>query len=177
MTVGDLIFYVLDIVILAMLYQMYKNSREIEIKTSLGPRWVIPALFWAIAALGFFNYTGSFRWIQTITLIGMGAIYWMMDSGLSKKGIVVIGRLYTYEKVKPITIDDEHHCVNFTIRRAPTPVYFVPEQMKEVRNYLSKYAGTAKRAVRTKTKPAPVRKKEEKPAEPAASAQNEKSAD
>jgi hypothetical protein len=66
----------------------------------------------------------------------------------------MIGRLYPYEKTKPIVIDDEQHCVNFTIRRAPTPVYFLPEQMKEVRSYLSKHAGVAKKSTRTKTKTA-----------------------
>ena len=167
MTVGDLIFYILDGVILFMLYRMYNNSKEIEVKTVLGPRWVIPALFWAIALLGLFNYKGAFRWIQTILLAVMGGIYWMMESGLSPKGVVMIGRLYPYEKTKPIVIDDEQHCVNFTIRRAPTPVYFHPDQMKEVRSYLSKHAGTAKKSARTKTKTAvsPAGKKPQKQAE------------
>ena len=154
MTVGDLIFYILDAVILYMLYRMYNSSKEIQVKTVLGPRWVIPALFWAIALLGFFNYKGVFRWVQTILLAVMGGIYWKMESGLSTKGVVMIGRLYPYEKTKPIVIDDEQHCVNFTIRRAPTPVYFLPEQMKEVRSYLSKHAGVAKKSTRTRTKTA-----------------------
>ena len=147
---GDIIFYVLDTAILVMLVRMRGNSRKIHIQTTLGPRWVIPALFWAIAALGFFNYKGVFRWIQTIALIAMGGIYWTMESGLAPKGVVMIGRLYPYDKCKPITVDDKNHCVNFTIRRAPTPVYFLPEQMKEVRNYLSKHAGIAKHSVRTR---------------------------
>ncbi|MBQ9327375.1 MAG: hypothetical protein IJ225_02415 [Solobacterium sp.] len=150
MTIGDLIFYALDIFILFMLVRMRKNSREIEVPTSLGPRWVIPAIFFAIAILGLINYTGLFRWVQTIALVVMGIIYWGMNSGLSPKGVVMIGRLYPYEKSKPITVDDEHHNVTFNIRRSPTPVNFLPEQMKEVRNYLSKYAGIAKHAVRTK---------------------------
>jgi len=167
MTVGDLIFYVLDILILVLLVRMYRNSKTIEIKTSLGPRWVIPAVFWAIALLGLFNYTGAFRWIQTILLAIMGGLYWMMDSGLSRKGMVMIGRLYPYEKIKPITIDDEDHCVNFTIRRASTPIYFMPEQMKEVRSYLSKYAGLPKRNVRTKTKSSAAVRETKPSAEPA----------
>ena len=150
MTVGDLIFYVFDAAILYMLYRMYNASKTIEVKTTLGPRWVIPALFWAIALLGLFNYFGAFRWIQTILLAVMGGIYWQMDSGLSPKGIVMIGRLYPYEKTKPITIDDEQHCVNFTIRRVPTAIFFLPEQMKDVHNYLSRHAGVPKRNVRTK---------------------------
>lgn len=160
MTVGDAIFYVLDAVILYMLYRMHQSSKTIEIKTTLGPRWVIPAMFWAVALLGAFNYQEPvFRIIQTAALIVMGAIYWTFDSGLSKKGVVMIGRLYPYEKAQPIMIDEENHCVNFTIRRAPTPVFFLPEQMAEVRNYLSKYAGMPKKNVRTKTNPAPAKKK------------------
>ncbi len=150
MTVGDLIFYVLDAVILYMLYRMYQASKTIEIKTSVGPRWVIPAMFWVIALLGVFNYRGAFRVIQTIALAAMGAIYWTFDSGLSKKGVVMIGRLYPYEKTKPITVDEANHCVNFTIRRVPTAIFFLPEQMKDVHNYLSRHAGVPKRNVRTK---------------------------
>ena len=149
---GDIIFYVLDAVIMYMLIRMYRVSKTIEIKTSLGPRWVIPAIFWSIALLGLFNYRGVFRVIQTIMLVLMGAIYWTFDSGLCPQGVVMIGRLYPYEKTKPITVDDESHCVNFTIRKAPTPVFFPPEQMKEVHNYLAKHAGVAKKTVRTKAK-------------------------
>ena len=149
---GDIIFYVLDAVIMYMLIRMYRVSKTIEIKTSLGPRWVIPAVFWSIALLGLFNYRGVFRVIQTIMLVLMGAIYWTFDSGLCPQGVVMIGRLYPYEKAKPITVDDESHCVNFTIRKAPTPVFFPPEQMKDVHNYLAKHAGVAKKAVRTKAK-------------------------
>ncbi len=168
MTVGDIIFYVLDAVILYMLYRMYNNSKEIEVKTVIGPRWVIPAMFWAIALLGFFNYSGVFRWIQTILLVVMGGIYWKMESGLSPKGVVMIGRLYTYEKTKPITVDDENHCVNFTIRRAPTPMYFPPDKMKEVRSYLSKHAGIAKKAAHPKAKQTAAKTPAAKPAEPKA---------
>ncbi|MBP3867624.1 MAG: hypothetical protein IKF60_05390 [Solobacterium sp.] len=161
MTVGDLIFYVLDAAILFMLYRMYQASKTIEIKTSVGPRWVIPAMFWAIALLGLFNYRGAFRIIQTIALAVMGAIYWTFDSGLSKKGLVMIGRLYPYEKIKPITVDEANHCVNFTIRKVPTAIFFLPEQMRDVQNYLSHHAGVAKRAAKARTKTAPAKPKEE----------------
>lgn len=164
MTVGDLIFYVLDAVILYMLYRMHQASKTIEIKTSVGPRWVIPAMFWAIALLGLFNYRGAFRIIQTIALAVMGGIYWTFDSGLSKKGLVMIGRLYPYEKTKPITVDEANHCVNFTIRKAPTAIFFLPEQMRDVHNYLSRHAGIAKRSVRTKTKTAAPKPREEEKA-------------
>lgn len=164
MTVGDLIFYVLDAVILYMLYRMHQASKTIEIKTSVGPRWVIPAMFWAIALLGLFNYRGAFRIIQTIALAVMGGIYWTFDSGLSKKGLVMIGRLYPYEKTKPITVDEANHCVNFTIRKAPTAIFFLPEQMRDVHNYLSRHAGIAKRSVRTKTKTAAPKSREEEKA-------------
>ena len=90
MTVGDLIFYLLDAVILYMLYRMYNSSKEIQVKTVLGPRGVIPALFWSIALLAFVNYNGSFRWIQIILLAVMGGIYLKIDSGRSTKGVVMI---------------------------------------------------------------------------------------
>lgn len=162
MSVGDLIFYLLDAVILYMLYRMRENSRRIQIRTSLGPRWVIPGMFWAVAALGFFNYTGSFRWIQTIMLGAMGVIFWQMDSGLSPKGVVMMGRLYPWEKCMPITVEEDTHCINITLRRLATPIFFLPEQMKDVRAYIAKHS--TRRANRSKTGSGPRKTAKKTPA-------------
>ena len=150
MTVGDLIFYILDAVVLVLLAKMLRDSRKVEIPTRLGPRWVIPAVFWGIALVSNFNYTGSFRVIQTIILIVMGIMYWFMKSGLCPEGVVMIGRLYKYEKCKPMEIDDEFNALKLTIRRAPTEIRFPDQDMNDIREYLSKHAGLAFKNVRRK---------------------------
>jgi len=137
--VGDIIFYVLDIAILYMLWTMRQNSARVIVGTQIGPRWILPAVFWAIALAGFFNYTGVFRFIQSAALIAMGVIYWKMESGLSKDGVVMIGRLYRYEKIQPITVDEKNHCINCMMRGAKTPVFFPQEKMKDVKRCLAKY--------------------------------------
>ena len=148
MTVGDLIFYVLDAIVLFMLGKMLRDSQKVEIETRLGPRWVIPCIFWGIAAVSNFNYTGSFRLIQTIILIVMGILYWFMKSGLAPEGVVMIGRLYRYEKCMPMEVDDEYECVRLTIRKAPAEIRFPDGDMKAIRKYLSDHAGIPIKNVR-----------------------------
>ena len=150
MTVGDLIFYVLDAIVLFLLVRMLRDSRKVEIETRLGPRWVIPCVFWAIAAVSNFNYTGSFRLIQTIILVVMGIMYWFMRSGLAPEGVVMIGRLYKYEKCMPMEVDDEFEAVRLTIRKAPTEIRFPGADMKAIRKYLSDHAGIPIKNVRRK---------------------------
>ena len=146
MNFGDILVYLADIVLLYILFRFLRHSRAIHIRTSIGPQWMIPVIFWAVAALCFFNYTGVFRWIQTIVFLLAGGLYMRIDSGLSPRGIVMFGRLHPYEKTFPIRIDDRHHCVYFTMGKAKVPVYFLPEEMTEVRAYLTKHARAAKRA-------------------------------
>ena len=150
MNPGDVIFYVLDVIILVMLIRMQKDSAKVEIEAYTGPKWVIPGMFWAIALLSAVNYRGSFRLIQTITLIVFGVIYWFMKSGLAPDGVVMIGRLFPYEKTKPITFDEERKAVNFTVRRGITTIFFPKEDMTAIRNYLSEHAGLPKKDVRRK---------------------------
>jgi len=143
MNIGDLVFYVLDAVVLVMLGKMLMDSQKVEIETRLGPRWVIPVLFWGIAAMSAFNYTGMFRIIQTSVLILMGILYWFMKSGLAPEGVVMIGRFFKYENCTPIEIDDEFNSVKLTVRRSPTEIRFPDEDMNTIRKYLSEHAGTA----------------------------------
>jgi hypothetical protein len=150
MNPGDVIFYVLDAVILVMLIRMKRDSAKVEIEAYTGPKWVIPGMFWAIALLSAVNYRGTFRIIQTAVLAVFGVIYWFMKSGLAKDGVVMIGRLFPYEKTKPITFDEDRKAVNFTIRRGITTIFFPNEDMAKIRNYLCEHAGLPKKDVRRK---------------------------
>ena len=147
---NDLLFYVLDAIVMATLFKMRRDSKRIEVATKLGPRWVIPCIFWGIAAIGLFNYSGVFRVIQTALLVIMGVLYWGLNSGLSPDGIVMIGKLYPYQKLKSIKVDDEGHRVEFSKGAAPAYIDFNEDQMKEVHRYLSKNAGLPVKSVRRK---------------------------
>ncbi len=150
MSLNDLIFYVLDAIVMVTLIKMQRDSKRIEISTKLGPRWVIPCIFWVIAAIGLFNYDGVFRVIQTALLVVMGLLYWGLNSGLSPDGIVMIGKLYPYKKLKSIKVDDEGHRVEFSKGAAPAYIDFREDQMKDVHRYLSKNAGLPVKNVRRK---------------------------
>lgn len=146
----DLVFYILDLMILIMEIRMIRVSQKVEIRTNAGPRWLIPVLFWAVAAVGMFNYSGIFRIAQTIALVVLGIVYWFMQSGLSPDGIVIIGRLYPWNKVSKVHIDEAEKNVTFNIGKGPVTVPFKTADMKEVRAYMSRHGGIAKKNVRTK---------------------------
>ncbi|MCI2154220.1 hypothetical protein FYJ51_06555 [Erysipelotrichaceae bacterium Oil+RF-744-GAM-WT-6] len=146
----DLVFYILDLMILIMEIRMIRVSQKVEIRTNAGPRWLIPVLFWAVAAVGMFNYSGIFRIAQTIALVVLGIVYWFMQSGLSPDGIVIIGRLYPWNKVSKVHIDEAEKNVTFNIGKGPVTVPFKKADMKEVRAYMSRHGGIAKKNVRTK---------------------------
>ncbi len=147
---NDIIFYVLDVIIFIMLARMLRASHKIEIKTKAAPRWVIPCVFWAIAVIGIVNFSGVFRIIHTGCLILDGILYLFMESGLSEDGIVMIGRLYPYEKLTRIEVRDAENTVYFAKKGGLAPIMFREEQMKDVHSYLSKHAGIAKKDVRRK---------------------------
>ena len=71
MSVNDLIFYVLDVIIIGMLLYWHHNCKKIVIETKVGAKWLIPALFIVVAVIGFFRYQDDpvFRYIQTAALL------------------------------------------------------------------------------------------------------------
>ena len=62
----------------------------------------------------------------------------------------MIGKLYPYQKLKSIKVDDEGHRVEFSKGAAPAYIDFNEDQMKEVHRYLSKNAGLPVKSVRRK---------------------------
>ena len=80
----------------------------------------------------------------------LGIVYWFMQSGLSPDGIVIIGRLYPWNKVSKVHIDEAEKNVTFNIGKGPVTVPFKKADMKEVRAYMSRHGGIAKKNVRTK---------------------------
>ena len=72
MEFNDLIFYVLDIAILAMLVRMLNASRRVELEVKAGSTLYVAIAFFLIALAGLLRYQGAFRWIQTAALVVMG---------------------------------------------------------------------------------------------------------
>ncbi len=145
---NDWIIYLFDVLILAMEIRMLLICRKIEIKAKQKLRWVIPALFWGLAVVSAFMYTGTIRYIQPAAVFILGSLYWLMGSGLSRDGIVVIGKLYPYNKIIKYEFNEEAKQVQFYIKTGGIPLDFPDRGMKELRKYLSDKAGIPLKNVR-----------------------------
>lgn len=139
----DILFYILDLVILIKFIFMLKRSNQVEIEFTVGynMKWIIPSIFIAIAVIGFMRYEGTFRIVQTVVLILMAVMYYGMKNGLAKDGIVMMGSFLPYKDAKNLDVDVRECCVKFKKKNAPAALYFDNEQLDEIRLYLIKHAG------------------------------------
>ena len=139
MDFNDLIFYILDLIIIVMLMRWHGNCRKIRIETKIGAKWIIPAIFIVVAVIGFFKYQDDpyFRYIQTGALLLCAGLYYTMRSGLSDDGVVMMGALTKWEKAGSITLNKKESCIIFKLRGKTAALYFDPDQLNDVRNFLA----------------------------------------
>lgn len=139
----DILFYLLDLYILFMFVKMRKISKQVELETEVGMRfkWIIPVVLIAVGVIGIFQYKSTFGIIQAIVFALMAYLYYGMKSGLSKDGIVQMGRLTPYSKAENLDVDENDCCVKFSRKKAPVALYYDYEQLNDVRMYLTKHAG------------------------------------
>ena len=139
MNVNDLIFYVLDLVIIGMLLFWHHNCKKIVIETKVGAKWLIPALFVVVAVIGFFRYADDpvFRYVQTAALLICAVLYYTVRSGLSPGGIVMMGALTKWEKAGSVSLNKKESCLIFRLRGKTAALYFDPDQLDEVRKFLA----------------------------------------
>lgn len=82
---GDYIFCAMDLIIILLLIQWVKVSKLVKIEAKAGNKFVFSAMFYLVAALSFFQYEGVLRYIQTISLIIIGTLFYFVKSGISEK--------------------------------------------------------------------------------------------
>lgn len=142
MNINDLIFYILDVIIIGMLIYWHGNCRKIVIETKVGAKWLIPALFLVVAVIGFFKYQDDpvFRIVQTGALVLCAGLYYTVKSGLSEDGVVMMGALTKWEKAGSVTLNKKESCLIFRLRGKTAALYFDPDQLDEVRKFLAQRA-------------------------------------
>lgn len=142
MNINDLIFYILDVIIIGMLIYWHGNCRKIVIETKVGAKWLIPALFLVVAVIGFFKYQDDpvFRIVQTGALVLCAGLYYTVKSGLSEEGVVMMGALTKWEKAGSVTLNKKESCLIFRLRGKTAALYFDPDQLDEVRKFLAQRA-------------------------------------
>lgn len=139
MSVNNLIFYVLDVIIIGMLLYWHHNCKKIVIETKVGAKWLIPALFIVVAVIGFFRYQDDpvFRYIQTAALLLDAFLYYTVRSGLCEEGIVMMGALTKWNKAGSVSLNKKESCLIFKLRGKTAALYFDPDQMDDVRKFLA----------------------------------------
>ncbi len=140
----DLIYYLMDAILIGMMVRWMKNSRAVKIETQISMRWLIPSIFVIVAVVCVLNYEGIFRIIQTIAMLICAVLYYMQKSGLSDEGIVNVGSLTTYTQAGRVTVNRRDHNISFTYGKRKAILYFEPEQMDEVRAFLNERSKASK---------------------------------
>lgn len=138
MTYQDLLFYVMDVIILVMIARMLKASGKVELEIRQGMRWLVPSIFMAIAVISWVRFQDTFRIVQTVMLVAMAAMYWFMKTGLAPEGIVLLGNYVSYAKAGDVWIDEADHSLHFRYR-GNSLLFFPPEQEADIRKYLEKH--------------------------------------
>lgn len=138
MTYQDLLFYVMNAIILVMIAKMLRSSGRVELEIRQGMRWLVPVIFLAIAVISWLRFEGVFRVVQTAMLVIMAAMYWFMRTGLAEHGIVMLGNYVPYEKAGDVWIDEADHSLHFRYR-GNSLLFFPPEQEADIRKYLEKH--------------------------------------
>jgi len=146
MSMQDAAFYVMDLIIFIMFVRMLKNSMEVKLEVKTGMKWLVPLVFGGCAAVGWFRFEGTFRIIQTVILIVFGVMYYFMKSGLSEKGIVMMGSLTTYEKAGTLTLSAKNSCIYYKLKGRDGAMFFDPDQMEEIRKFLKERALSSRMA-------------------------------
>ncbi|MBW9212747.1 MULTISPECIES: hypothetical protein [Terrabacteria group] len=145
MSVNQMIFLVLDVLVFAMFTLMLVHSSQVEVETKVGNRWAVFVLFVLLAIVGFMHNQGAFRYIQSGVVLGLGIMYMNMKSGLSPKGVVLMGSLVKYKKIGQLTLSRKDSSLFFEHFHKINALFFEPSQYEEFRDYLAKYSVSVKK--------------------------------
>jgi hypothetical protein len=135
-SMDDLLFYVLDLLIFVMMLRWMKNSRKVVIPTKQGMQWLVPVIFVAVAVFGWFRYDGLFKYVQTAALLAFAVMYYFLKSGLSPEGIVINGALTTWGDAGSVTLSKKDNCVTIHNQKKVSSMYFDPSQLETIRKFL-----------------------------------------
>lgn len=136
----DLLFYIMDAGVFVMFAYMMWRSRQVVIESRIGNKWIVAGLFLLLGAVGFINYRPLFTWIQMIFMTVVAGMYMLLKSGLSEEGIIMVGSFISFAKAGKITLYRKDHCISFDSRGRRVDLFFAPEQMDEVREFLKKHS-------------------------------------
>lgn len=135
---SDILFVIMDVMIMVMLFMWIKTSRKVIIEAKAGSKIIISVMFFAVAVLTFIRYSGWIRYVQTVTLIVIGVLFYLVKSGISEDGIVMTGIFTSWSKAGKVSLNRTDCSISFEVNHKPGRLYFKAEQMDEIRKVLTK---------------------------------------
>ena len=119
------------------------HSRQVQVAGKLGPTWIITVFFVGIGIIRLFQNHSLFSIIQTVLIVLLGVLYSQMRSGFSDQGIVLLGNLYTWDRITQADVPDTEETqeikVEFTVKKVSRFVYFTTAQRDEIEAMLTRY--------------------------------------
>jgi len=134
----NLLFYIVDVVLVILLVNGYINSKKVVLETRVGAKWLIPSIVLIFGFIGWFKYDGWFRIIQSVMFVFVAVMYYLLKSGLSEDGIVMMGKLIKYHDAKPISVNKNESCIIFKMKKRNAALYFDYDQLNDVQRFLKK---------------------------------------
>lgn len=139
----DLVLLAINIILLVYLVGMVKNSREVSVSGKLGNVWIIAGFFFLMGLMRLMQGINAFAIIQTVMIMAVGVIYSQMRSGMSEKGIVMLGVLYPWKKIVKVDVSPDEAAkeirVDFQVKKVSRFIYFDLTQEEAVDQKLALY--------------------------------------
>jgi hypothetical protein len=136
----EVVFYILDLLILLTVRDMLKKTRKIELKIQQGFRWLYPALFILFGVLCLLRFQGSFRIIEALVMFCIDILYAFIGTGLCPEGIIAMGREVKWQDANA-HLDRQKPCLYYQLNKRRAALFLQPEEVEPVEQYLRKHAG------------------------------------
>ena len=129
----EIAIVIVNLILLFYFTRMAIHSRQVQVAGKLGPTWIITV----------FQNHSLFSIIQTVLIVLLGVLYSQMRSGFSDQGIVLLGNLYTWDRITQADVTDTEETqeikVEFTVKKVSRFVYFTTAQRDEIEAMLTRY--------------------------------------
>lgn len=139
MNINDLLFCCMDVVMILLLASWVKTSKKVIIEARANSKIIFTLLFCAVGVMSFFQYEGWIRYVQTISLMTIGILFYFVKSGVSEEGMIVTGILSTWNAIGKININQNDGCISFKAKKRNIHLFFDKKDLQDIRKIFEKH--------------------------------------
>ena len=144
MSFQEILFYILDVILLVQLVRLVMTTRTIKVPTDAGFRWLMPLLILIATLVGYlrgdniFSSISSpyFKYIQTCMMVIFAILYWFVGSGLSDEGVISMGRLTPYKESEKMIFNVKDVCLTCQGKKRTVNLFFDADQIENIHKHL-----------------------------------------